>query len=443
MDRLLGSPDGVDLARVHGRKPLKDALGRALAAVRSRQIPAAAGELLRHARLDLEAKSRMWVAPVLNGTGVVLHTNLGRAPLAPEARRAMYEAARYASVEMDLDTGTRGSRQARCATLVTEITDADSALVTNNNAAAVALAVNELAAGRRVLVSRGELVEIGGSFRIPDVIRAAGAELGEVGTTNRTRLADYAEAVDGNVAMILRIHPSNYRVKGFASRPTLSELVALGRDRGIPVVHDVGSGLIAGEYLPGFPHEPSVVDSLRAGADLVTWSGDKLMGGPQAGIVAGRTDLVARLGNNHLLRGLRPDKTTLAALEATLNLYRDPDRVTERVPALRMLSETAEQLEARAAAHLPELPPDTGAVVTVERTRALPGGGSFPGHEIESAGWAVRGIPPSALAEACRRGTPPLVARVSGEALFVDARTLGEQIGEAAAALRAAVVSLP
>ncbi len=444
MDALLGEPEVAPWIDRYGRETVKDSLRRALDRARADADPDSErrgpADLLRAAERDLEARSRPSLRRVLNGTGVVLHTNLGRAPLADMAGRAQAEAAGYGNVELSLATGRRGSRYDHCSEVIRELTGAGAAIIANNNAAAVALVVNELARGREVLVSRGELVEIGGTFRIPDVVGRSGGRLREVGTTNRTRVSDYAAAIDESTGLILRVHPSNYRVEGFSARPRLAALVSLARERGIPVAHDLGSGLLDAGLLPGFPEGPTARGSLAAGVDLATWSGDKLLGGPQAGIIAGDAALIARLRRNPLLRAFRVDKTTLAALEATLMLYRDPDLAVRCVPALRMLREPAEAVEARAAAARPEPPPRSGARVDVIRTEAMVGGGAFPGFAIPSAGWAVTGIDVKRLAAECRGGPVPLIGRIERAAFIVDVRALpGEETARAADALASAL----
>jgi len=435
VDALLSRPEVREWTERHGREPVKAALREALDEAREGGLAAAvegsglAAGLVERAGRALADRSRPSLRPVLNGTGVVLHTNLGRAPLAEEAIEAARRAAGYGNVEYTLETGERGSRYDHCTALLRGLTGAEAALVVNNNAAAVSLVVNALASDREVLVSRGELVEIGGSFRIPDVVARSGGRLREVGTTNRTRGRDYEAAAGEASGLILRVHPSNYRVEGFAGRPELAELVALAARLDLPLAHDVGSGLLDSDLLPGFPPEPAVRDSVAAGAGLVTFSGDKLLGGPQAGLIVGREALVARLRSNPLVRAFRVDKTTLAALEATLSLHRDPELAAARIPTLRMLREPASSVEARAASAL-EL--DGGAVRrapgaaswTPGATRSVVGGGSFPGFEIESAGWIVRGADPDALAAAARAGDPPLIGRVQDDAYIVDVRTL-------------------
>lgn len=442
MDALLAEPGLASSIDRHGRETVKASLRRVLDGVRAEdgtRLPGAA-DLLRATEADLESRSRPSLRRTLNGTGVVLHTNLGRAPLAEVASRAQTEAAGYGNVELSLETGRRGSRHDHCAGVVCELTGAPAAIITNNNAAAVSLVVNGLARDRDVLVSRGELVEIGGSFRIPDVVARSGGRLREVGTTNRTRVADYAAAIGESTGLILRVHPSNYRVEGFSARPPIASLASLARERGIPLAHDLGSGLLDADLLPGFPEAPTARGSLAAGVQLATWSGDKLLGGPQAGIIAGAAGLIARLRRNPLLRAFRVDKTTLAALEATLMLYRDPDLAARRIPALRMLREPVDGVEARAIAAGVETSPRSEARVDVIRTEAMVGGGAFPGFAIPSAGWAVTGVDVERLAAECRAGPLPLIGRIEQAAFIIDVRTLpGEEALRAAEVLRAAL----
>jgi L-seryl-tRNA(Ser) seleniumtransferase len=431
VDRLLESPLAVEWERRWGRGQVVEALRQALRRTREDLAAVGAGDqppgerVLALAEAWLEARSRPSLDRVLNGTGVVLHTNLGRAPL---ARAALEAAVRvgggYSNLEYDLEAAGRGSRYDHCAALLCELTGAGAALVVNNNAAAVALAVNELAADREVVVSRGELVEIGGSFRVPDIVGRSGARLREVGTTNRTRIGDYRDAVGPETGLLLKVHPSNYTVRGFVENASLAELVELGRETGLPVVHDLGSGLLQPELLPGFPSEPSPSASVETGADLVTWSGDKLLGGPQAGIAVGRRDAVARLRSNPLLRAFRPDKVTLAALEATLRLYRDPPAAVREIPVLRMLTADVSSIRERAERALEGLAAPAPARVEVRDMASVVGGGSFPGFELPSAGWAVAGVDVEALDSACRSARPSLVGRIQDGALLIDFRTL-------------------
>lgn len=450
VDRLLQAAAEEGLPDRWGREPVKGALRAVLEEARrtlragERDGAPSPDRLLEAARRRLRREARPSLRPVLNATGVVLHTNLGRAPLPGEALEAMDRIGRgYSNLEFDLEAGERGSRYDHCADLLCELTGAGAALVVNNNAAAVALAVNELAEGREVVVSRGEMVEIGGSFRVPEVVERSGGVLRGVGTTNRTRIEDYRAVAGERTGLLMKVHPSNYRVEGFAERVRLEELAELGRELDLPVVHDLGSGLLRPGLLQGFPGEPTPGGSLEAGADLVTWSGDKLLGGPQAGVIAGAPELIGRLRSNPLLRAFRVDKATLAALEATLRLYRDPDRAAERVPALRRLNEPAASVRSRAERTLEEAALPDGAEVRVEEMEAMVGGGAYPEHRLASAGWVVEGPSPDRLAAACRGGSPPLVGRIREGALRLDFRTLRPgQEAEAARVLAEALRQL-
>lgn len=365
--------------------------------------------------------------PVVNGTGVVLHTNLGRAPLAAAAWQAMRAVAvGYSNLEYDLEGGRRGSRYDHCTALLRELTGAEGALVVNNGAAALVLALATIAPAKGVLVSRGELVEIGGGFRIPEILESSGAHLKEVGSTNRTRISDYRKAASGgDVAMILKVHRSNFRITGFTEEASLAELVGLGAEIGARVAHDLGSGLMVDAALLGLPVEPRPVDSLRAGVDLVAFSGDKLLGGPQAGILLGSEELIDRMRRNPLCRALRVDKTTLAGLEATLRLYRDPETAVREIPTLAMLSADPEGLRERAT-RLAEAVRTEGLQIEVAEVASVVGGGTFPGIELPS--WAVRVIPatggPDELAASLRSAVTPLVGRVEDGAFYVDMRTV-------------------
>jgi L-seryl-tRNA(Ser) seleniumtransferase len=357
---------------------------------------------------------------VLNATGVIVHTNLGRAPLAEEAIARVVEISRgYSNLEYDLTAGARGSRQDHVAETLRRLTRAEAALVVNNNAAAILLALAALAEGREVLVSRGELIEIGDGFRIPDVLARSGARLREVGTTNRTRASDYESAVGAETALLLRVHQSNFRVVGFTEQPTVAQLAAVARRHELPLVDDLGSGVLV-----ELSDEPSARESLAAGADLVTFSGDKLLGGPQAGIVVGRADLVERLRRHPLQRALRADKLTLAALEGTLQLYVE---APERIPVLRMLRDDGVFRRAERLAKL------TGG--TVEDTVARVGGGALPLAELPSFACAVE----EDLAAPLRAGDPPVVGIVRDGRLLLDCRTLTDaEVDEVASAVAAA-----
>jgi L-seryl-tRNA(Ser) seleniumtransferase len=362
---------------------------------------------------------------VVNATGVLVHTNLGRAPLARAALARVAEVGRgYSNLEYDLVRGERGSRQDHLSALLCRLTGAEAALVVNNNAAAVLLALAALAEGREVVVSRGELIEIGDGFRIPDVLARSGARLVEVGTTNRTRAADYERAIGPETALLLRVHQSNFRVLGFTERPQLSELAQIAKRAALPLVDDLGSGALA-----ALGDEPTPAESLRAGADLVSFSGDKLLGGPQAGIVVGRAGLVERLRRHPLQRALRADKLTLAALEGTLAIALDPERAAREIPVLRMFHEPLPDVRARAE-RLAEL---VGG--EVEETVARVGGGALPLAELPSAACAVE----EELADRLRLGEPPVVAVVRDGRTLLDSRTLAdEDVAEVASAVLAA-----
>ena len=384
------------------------------------RIGAEPGDLSGRMRDELARARRPRLRRVLNATGVIVHTNLGRAPLAAEAMARVEEVARgYSNLEYDLTAGARGSRQDHVTDILRRLTGAEAALVVNNNAAAVLLALSALAEGREVLVSRGELIEIGDGFRIPDVLARSGARLREVGTTNRTRAADYENAIGEDTALILRVHQSNFRVVGFTELPALRKLAQVARSHELPLVDDLGSGVLV-----ELADEPSAKESLDAGADLVTFSGDKLLGGPQAGIVVGRAELVERLRRHPLQRALRADKLTLAALEGTLALYLD---APERIPVLGMLRDDGVRARAERLASL------TGG--TVEETVARVGGGALPLAELPSFACALE----ESLAAPLRIGEPPIVGIVRDGKLLLDCRTLADDdIDEVAAAVASA-----
>jgi L-seryl-tRNA(Ser) seleniumtransferase len=403
--------------------PLAVAAARS-ALARARDTISAGGEpgdLIEGALGELAAVRRPRLRRALNATGVVVHTNLGRAPLADAALERVREVGRgYSNLEYDLEAGERGSRQDHLADLLARLTGAEAALVVNNNAAAVLLALAALAEGREVLVSRGELIEIGDGFRIPDVLARSGARLVEVGTTNRTRAADYERAIGPETAVLLRVHQSNFRLVGFTEQPSVEELARLAHERGLVLVDDLGSGALV-----SLGDEPLPRASLAAGADLVCISGDKLLGGPQAGVVAGRAELVERLRRHPLQRALRADKLTLAALEGTLALYLDEPG---QIPVLRMLREEASSVRARAE----RLASLVGG--EVEQTVARVGGGALPLTELESYACAVE----EELAGPLRAGEPPVVAVVRDGRTLLDCRTLTDsEVDEVAAAVRA------
>jgi L-seryl-tRNA(Ser) seleniumtransferase len=438
MDVLLGHPELVVRVGSFGRAVVLGAARRALE--ESRGVVAGGGpvpdvgELAARVAGELDGAWAKRTRAVVNATGVVLHTNLGRAPLSAAAREAVAGAAGYAAVEYDLAAGARGRRGAAAEALLREATGAAAALVANNAAGGLLLALGGLARGRDVVVSRGELIEIGGEFRLPQVMEAAGVVLREVGTTNRTHLRDYAAALGAGTGMVLVVHPSNYRVEGFATRPALAELAALASEHGLPLLHDVGSGLLDGEL----GNEPSVSGSLRAGADLVLFSGDKLLGGPQAGLLVGRAELIGRLARHPLPRAVRADKLTLAALEATLAAHLAGRR--DELPVWRALLLTVADLEPRAAA----VAATVGPAASLRTGTSVAGGGSLPGEGLESVLVEVDPSPAGAatVLARLRSGDPPVVARVERGRVVLDLRTVPpEQDPLVAGALTTALAS--
>jgi len=365
---------------------------------------------------DVAARLRPSLGPVINATGVVLHTNLGRAPLADPAVAAAVRAAGYASLEWDRDSGRRGSRQSHVSAAITAVTGAEAACVANTNAGAVLLALVALASGREVVVSRGQMVEIGGGFRVPEILEASGCRLVEVGTTNRTRIADYARAIGPDTAAILRVHPSNFRVVGFTEEAPLTELVDLARRHDILVIDDLGSGALDAD--PVYRGEPDVASSVAAGVDVVAFSGDKLLGGPQAGILVGRAAAIDRCAAHPLMRALRPDKLTIAALDATLGLHMDR-RSRRAIPTVAMLDADAATLRARAERLAGCLGGDV--VPTVGRV----GGGSLPTEELPSFAVAIATpMGADAAAAGLRALDPPVVARIAGDRVLLDVLTM-------------------
>jgi len=433
VDQALQRPELRLLVEAHGRAAVRAALRQALVELRRRAgggesgLAPAVDALAADVSTRIESAARPSLRRVINATGVVVHTNLGRAPLSAAAAARVAEiAASYSNLEYDTERGARGSRDAHAERRLRRLLGVESAIVVNNCAAAVLLAVNTLAEGREVLVSRGELVEIGGSFRIPDVLRKGGARLREVGTTNRTRLSDYRAALSADTALILKVHPSNFRVVGFSEEAPLEELASLAREAGVPLVLDQGSGAV--DRLPGpLAGETTVRGALAGGADVVAFSGDKLLGGPQAGILAGRRAPVEAMRGNALYRALRVDKMTLAALDATL-LEHEAGRAHERVPVLRMLQADRDELAARAAAFVEALARAAPSLAarTVEAESAV-GGGATPTIGQPTVAVAVEPGPEGADAFAARlrAASPPVVARVVDDRVVVDLRTVG------------------
>ncbi len=402
-------------------------------------IPTVAA-LLDDVARRLEATGRETLFRVINATGIVIHTNLGRAPLAAEAEAAMLAAAGYANLEMDLEDGRRASRHDHLDRLIADVTGAGAGLAVNNCAGAVMLALAALAAGTPVIVSRGELVEIGGGFRVPDIVVQSGARLVEIGTTNRTHLRDYEQAVADHpdARVILRTHPSNFRITGFTSAPSLKDLAAFAHENGLLIIEDLGGGALIDLEPYGIHGEPRVQDSVRAGADLVIFSGDKLMGGPQAGVVAGRRDLVETLTRHPLARALRLDKLSVAALAATLRLYRPPSDPALSVPVLRMLTEDVGIVAARAQALRAELEGHGSLACEIVETPGYAGGGAMPMHALPSRALSLTSTALSAevLARRLRTGRTPVVGRIERDCLLLDLRTVADH---ELAALAAAV----
>ncbi|HEX6999121.1 MAG TPA: L-seryl-tRNA(Sec) selenium transferase [Gammaproteobacteria bacterium] len=433
VDAVLRTPLAATLVERFGRPATVAAIRAAIAAARaeSRALPtddAAAAALGR-----LEAQSRPSLVPVFNLTGTVLHTNLGRALLAEEAVAAATAAMREAvTLEYDLAAGRRGERDDHVRGLLCELTGAEDATVVNNNAAAVLLALNTLAKGRAAVVSRGELIEIGGSFRLPEIMRRAGTRLVEVGTTNRTHLHDYERALDAKTGVVLKVHTSNYRIEGFTAAVPTRDLARLARGHGVPLLEDLGSGTLLDLARFGLPPEPTAAGALAAGADLVTFSGDKVLGGPQAGFIVGRKALLERIDRNPLKRALRVDKIRLAAIEATLKLYRDPDRLADRLPTLRALTRAAGDIEAQARRLRPAVASLLGERydVAVVACASQVGSGAVPADTLPSAALAIRprkarrGGAVRDLAAALRRLPVPVIGRIADGALLLDLRCL-------------------
>ncbi len=430
VESLLNREPLRELARRVGRPAVLEAARAALDRLRRRirfdpDAVISVESLESEISASAEAAAGPSLVPVINATGVILHTNLGRSPLARAALDHIVEtASQYSNLEYDLEGGTRGKRDVHTAQLFGRLTGAEAALVVNNNAAAVFLGLNSLAEGGEIIVSRGELVEIGGSFRIPDICGKSGAVLHEVGTTNRTRISDYAAAISESTRLILRVHPSNFRMVGFTERPSLRDLAELAREHQLVLMEDLGSGCLVDLATFGLREEMPPAESLRAGADVVTFSGDKLLGGPQAGILIGKRDLIAKIRKNPLFRALRVDKLTIAALEATMTLYLSEDYMA--IPAQRMIRASREEIAVRAE----RLGKQLGALPGIEASlidgESVAGGGSTPGQTLPTRLIAVTHGSRSAreLAEALRRNHPPIIARVEDDHLLLDLRTV-------------------
>jgi L-seryl-tRNA(Ser) seleniumtransferase len=432
---LLDSEPGQRLVRLFGQKDVVSALRlelqRAREGLRQGTLTALpefmSAAFFERLSTSLQAKRRASLRPVINATGVIIHTGLGRAPLAPEAQAAVQAAAAaYSNLELDLATGERGARHEHVEALICELTGAEAAIVVNNGAAAVLVCLTALAREREVVASRGELIEIGGSFRLPDVIAQSGARLKEVGATNRTHLADYERAIGPDTAVLLKSHASNFRIVGFTAAPARRDLADLAHARGLPLMEDLGSGVLIDLASYGLEDEPVVGSILASGIDLVTFSGDKLLGGPQAGVIAGRRDLVGQLERHPLLRAVRIDKLSLAALEATLRLYLPPNDPVALVPVLAALAEGTAAIAARAQALAQALSAQPGLDVAVEPTTAYVGGGSLPQQGLPSLAVALRAdaIATETLARRLREGVPSIVGRKHDDRVFLDMRTV-------------------
>ena len=430
---VLETDQVADLIDVYGYDDVVDAVRGRLQIARDEIIANDPGSSFSHARLvngviaDLEATRHVSLSRAINATGILIHTNLGRSCLAPEAVDAMAEiAGSYSNLEFDLSSGKRGSRHAHAEALICKLTGAEAALVVNNCAAAILSVLTALGAGKQVIASRGEMVEIGGSFRMPDVIMQSGAKLCEIGTTNKTHLHDYADAICDETSVLLKSHTSNYAVVGFSSVPSRAALAQLASETGTVLVEDLGSGVLVDLAPYGLPDEPVVRDVLNAGVNLVTFSGDKLLGGPQAGIIAGRRDLIEKVKKHPITRAVRIDKLSLAALIATLDLYRRPSDPFARVPVLQMLSEPIGQIETRANTLNTLLAGAADIKTSILRTTARAGGGALPQQDLSSFAVALHSADrsPDEIAHALRQAPVPVIGRISKDTFMLDVRAV-------------------
>ncbi|MBV8740087.1 MAG: L-seryl-tRNA(Sec) selenium transferase [Alphaproteobacteria bacterium] len=439
VDAILRSAGGARLIAQFGRTLVLDAVRAVLAMRRESGEAGSVDTVIAEAAAALEKLMQPSQRQVFNLTGTVLHTNLGRAPLPEEAIEAAAAAMRApSSLEYDLATGRRGERDDHISGWLVRLTGAPAALAVNNNAGALVLALNTLADGRETIVSRGELIEIGGSFRLPDIMARAGTRLREVGTTNRTHLADFAAAIGPETGLILKAHTSNYAIEGFTAAVPAAKLAGLAREHGVPFIEDLGSGSLVDLDIWGLPHEPTVAEALAQGADLVTFSGDKLLGGPQAGLVVGHADLVARLAKNPLKRALRLDKIRLAALEAVLRLYADPDRLAQRLPTLRLLARPQSEIAALAERLLPAVQRALAGLAEagIAETRSQIGSGALPVSLLPSAALVLRpmgagksGGAVEALASTLRHLPTPVIGRIEAGKVVLDLRCLEDEAG--------------
>jgi L-seryl-tRNA(Ser) seleniumtransferase len=437
VDAVIRAPAAADAVARFGRPAVVEAVRAVLAEARAGKAAAGTDDIVRGAFARLETDAQSSLRPVFNLTGTVLHTNLGRALIAEQAVEAAVAAMRNAvALEFELATGKRGERDDHLRGLLCELTGAEDATVVNNNAAAVLIVLNTFAAGREAIVSRGELIEIGGAFRMPDIMARAGARLVEIGTTNRTHAKDYVGAIGPNTGLVLKVHTSNYRIEGFTKEVSPRELAGIARERNVPLAHDLGSGTLVDLARFGLQHEPTVAEAIAEGADLVTFSGDKLLGGPQAGFIVGRRDLIETINKNPMKRALRVDKMRLAILEATLKLYRDPDRLAERLPTVRLLARRKDDIAALAARLAIPVAAAVGAAydVAVTDCSSQIGSGALPLETVPSAGLAIRpktvsGRALGALAAALRRLPVPVIGRVENQCLVLDLRCLEDESG--------------
>ncbi|MGB7573485.1 MAG: L-seryl-tRNA(Sec) selenium transferase [Thermodesulfobacteriota bacterium] len=458
VDEILSRPEMVDLLKIHPRHVVVEAIRKGLGRLRDEILQKEELHELEESLFSFENLSSIFqkeidlqIQPrlrrVINATGVVIHTNLGRAPLHPSAIEHLIEVSKtYSNLEYDLDRGERGSRTIHVEEILCRLAGAESALVVNNNAGAVLLVLNSLAEGKEVIVSRGELVEIGGAFRIPDVMKRSGALLKEVGTTNRTHFNDYQKAIGPETALLLKVHTSNFRVMGFTSEVSLQDLVQLGKEYQLPVVDDLGSGCLIDLTRYGLEKEPTVQEMIKTGVDAVTISGDKLLGGPQAGIILGKKKILDLFKINPLTRALRIDKLTLAALESTLLLYFDEKKAIEEIPTLRMLSLDTKRLKKRGKRLLKRLSGVTNKKMafTLKEDVSQVGGGALPLQELPTLVVAIKPLEVSvnSLEENLRKGEPPIVCRISKEELILDMRTVfDEEIPMLAAGIEKALTS--
>jgi L-seryl-tRNA(Ser) seleniumtransferase len=443
VDEILSRPEIINLLKTHPRNVVVEAIRKGLGRLREEILHKEELSQLGDALLSFEHLYPLFqkeinlqiqprLRPVINATGVVIHTNLGRAPLHSSAIKHLIEVSKtYSNLEYDLDRGERGSRYTHIEEILCRLSGAESALVVNNNAGAVLLVLNTLAEGKEVIVSRGELVEIGGAFRIPDVMKRSGTLLREVGTTNRTHLSDYQKAIGPQTALLLKVHTSNFRVMGFASEVSLQELVQLGREHQLSVVDDLGSGCLIDLTEYGLEKEPTVQEAIKTGVDAVTFSGDKLLGGPQAGIILGKKKFLDLFKINPLTRALRIDKLTLAALESTLLLYLDEKKAMEEIPTLRMLSLDTRRLKRRGRRLLKRLSGMTNKKMTftLKEDVSQVGGGALPLQELPTVVVAIKPFDFSvnSLEENLRKGDPPIISRISKEELILDMRTVFDE----------------